>query len=244
MKKWIMLTAVALVVCLSTGTLFASHCASHGKEGCGATCAKAKSAKAGAAKAGAAKEATPARAREPRAWGSVKSIDVKGGKIVVAVRRRRQREATETTFKITDETKVLFGTEEKTLADLAEGKNVTITYKAAEEEGGEAVALTITIRLPRAFGTLKSVDADAGKIVVAVRTRRGEEPTDKTFLVDKDTTVRIGREEKTLADLAEGARVVISYKTPEKKDGDPTVVSIMVRGARRRRARTNTDVAR
>ena len=213
--------AVVLVVCFSADMLFAPRA----EEG--------SATKEKVAKERPREGARRAREAGPRAWGQVKSVDVDGGKIVVAVRRRGQREPAEVTYKITDETKVLFEREEKTLADLAAGKNVTISYKAAAEEGGEAVALTITMRMPRAFGTLKSVDAKGGKIVVTVRARRGQEATETTFLVDKDTTVRIGREEKTLADLAEGARVVISYKAPEKLDGDPTAASFMVRAARR-----------
>lgn len=227
MKKWMMALTVVLVVCLSADMLFAPE----GEEGA-------------PTRRRAREEGRRAREAGPRAMGQVKSVDVEGGKIVVAVRQRGQREATETTFKITKETKVLFEQEEKTLADLAAGKNVMISYKAAAEEGGEAVALTITMRMPRAFGTLKSVDADGGKIVVTMRARRGQEATETTFLVDKNTTVRIGREEKTLADLTEGAGVIISYKEAEKKDGNPTAVSIMVRAARARRARTNTDTAR
>jgi outer membrane lipoprotein-sorting protein len=85
----------------------------------------------------------------------------------------------------------------------------------------------------QASGELKSVDAAAGKIVVAVRAGRDAEPKETTFLVDKDTTIRINREKKALADLAVGKRVSVVFKEAAK-DGDPAtalLISVMERPA-------------
>ncbi len=85
------------------------------------------------------------------------------------------------------------------------------------------------------YGTIKSIDLDGGRLVVAVRTGRDTPAKEVTYLIDKETTVNIGRTKKTLADLAEGKRVSIFYKEAEKKDGTPTALLITVRGERRRR---------
>lgn len=233
MRKWILWTAVALVLCFSADVVFAG-----GETEEGAAKEKVRKEKA------RSKEGQARRERTPQAYGQVKSIDVEGGKIVVAVRKRGEKEPAQVTYKITDQTKVRISGEEKTLADLAEGKNIIVSYKAAGEEGGDAVALSITVRMPQAFGTVKSVDAAGGKIVVTVRQGRGGETTEKTFLVGDDTKVRIGGEDKTLADLAAGARVTIFFKAAAEKDGTPTATTISVRGARRRtteRTKKNTE---
>ena len=77
-----------------------------------------------------------------------------------------------------------------------------------------------------ANGQVKSVDVAGNKIVVSVRTGFGPDATskDQTFLVDKDTTVRINREVKTLADLKADMRVNITFKEVDK--GDPTALLI------------------
>ena len=86
----------------------------------------------------------------------------------------------------------------------------------------------------QAFGEVKSVDQDARKLVVAVRARRGEQAKEVTYLVDKDATIRIGREKKTLADIGEGKRVTIFFKEAEKEGELPKALLITVRGERRR----------
>ena len=74
----------------------------------------------------------------------------------------------------------------------------------------------------QAMGEIKSIDAAAGKLVVAVRESRDAEPKDVTYQVDKDATIRINREKKTLADLAVGKRVSIMYK-----EGEPPVALLI-----------------
>ena len=114
-------------------------------------------------------------------------------------------------------------------------KNVVVNYKDGED-GGDAIATLIMIRLPRVFGTIKSIDADKKKIVVTVRRRGEREGADQTFLIDDKTKISIGRggDEKTLADLAKGNTIIIEYNEPEKKDGDVTAVTIRVFQRRRR----------
>lgn len=81
----------------------------------------------------------------------------------------------------------------------------------------------------QANGQVKSVDAAGGKIVVAVRAGMGRDAAtkDTTFLVDKDTTIRINREKKTLADLKAEQRVSVTFKTVEG-GGEATAVLISV----------------
>lgn len=81
----------------------------------------------------------------------------------------------------------------------------------------------------QAMGQIKSVDVDGGKLVVSVRAARGEEPKDVTFLIDKETTVRSGQEQKTLKDLAAEARVTVFYKEAAKggEPGTALLISVM-----------------
>lgn len=79
-----------------------------------------------------------------------------------------------------------------------------------------------------ARGQIKSVDKD--KIVVAVRAGmdRNAEAKDTTYLIDKDTTIRVNGEKKTIADLAPDKFVTITFKMADKA-GDPgTAVLISV----------------
>ena len=82
---------------------------------------------------------------------------------------------------------------------------------------------------------IKSIDQDAGKLVVAVRTGRDQPAKEVTYLIDKDTTVRIGREKKTLADLGEGKGVTIFFKEAEKEGELPKALLITVRERRQPR---------
>ena len=175
------------------------------------------------------------RVAGPRSFGRVKSVDVDGGKIVVMTRKRGEKKPVEKTFVINAETKVKVGNEDKTLQDLGEGKNVTIMFKGGEE-GEDAVATLIMMRLPMAFGKIKSVDAAAKKMVITTRKRGKKETVEMTFLVDEDTKIRVGRDEKTLEDLAEGNNVTVEYK--EAKEGeDATAVNVRARTAQPRRKR-------
>ena len=70
------------------------------------------------------------------------------------------------------------------------------------------------------MGQIKSIDVAGGKIVIAVRANRDAEPTNVTYLINKDTTVRIAREKKTLADLTVDKNVNVVFKEAEK-EGDP-----------------------
>ncbi len=64
--------------------------------------------------------------------GTVKSIDTSKNQIVVAVREGKGKDAKDTTFKLAKEVKVTIGDEAKTLADVKEGANVTLTVKDDE----------------------------------------------------------------------------------------------------------------
>ena len=82
--------------------------------------------------------------RLPMAMGKVKSVDVDAKKVVVTT--ARGKETKEMTFATDDATKVYAGRDQKTLADVAAGSNVTVEYKEGKD-GGEATAVTIRIRV-------------------------------------------------------------------------------------------------
>ena len=71
----------------------------------------------------------------------------------------------------------------------------------------------------QAMGTIKSIDAAAGTLVVSVRANRNDEPKDTTFKVDKEAGILINREKKTLADLTVGANVTVVFKEGEPATG-------------------------
>ena len=83
-------------------------------------------------------------------------------------------------------------------------------------------------------GTIKSVDVDGGKLVLSVRTGRDTPAKDVTYLIDKETTVKIGRENKTLKDLEKGKMASVVYKEAEK-EGDPAQALLITVYERRRR---------
>lgn len=123
------------------------------------------------------------------------------------------------------------------------GAQITLKGGAQVKRGlmGPAVALLVCLAAgalyagyDQAMGQIKSIDVDGGRLVLSVRTGRDTPATDTTFLVDKDTTVKIGREKKTLKDLAEGNRCTVVYKEADKADGNATALLISVMGERRR----------
>ena len=84
-------------------------------------------------------------------------------------------------------------------------------------------------RMQGAMGTIKSIDVEGGKIVVAVTRMAGAETAkDVTFLVTKDTKIMIARQEKTLKDLAVGNRVEMGFRKAAEEGGTPTAVVIAV----------------
>jgi uncharacterized membrane protein YgcG len=74
----------------------------------------------------------------------------------------------------------------------------------------------------QARGAIKSIDAAAGTLVVAVRANRNDEPKDTTFKVDKEAGILINGEKKTLADLTVGANASITFK-----EGEPPVAVLI-----------------
>ncbi|HUW55693.1 MAG TPA: hypothetical protein VMZ92_03595 [Planctomycetota bacterium] len=79
----------------------------------------------------------------------------------------------------------------------------------------------------QAMGEIKSIDVDGGKLVIAVRAGRDAQPKDTTYAIDKETSVRIGREKKSLADLTVGKRASVVYKEAEG-DGLPKALLISI----------------
>jgi hypothetical protein len=86
----------------------------------------------------------------------------------------------------------------------------------------------------RAMGTIKSVDAEGGKVVVTVQAEGAEKGADMTFLVTKDTQITIVREAKTIKNLAAGSRVLVLYTKGTDAAGTLTATMIHVRPAARK----------
>ena len=78
------------------------------------------------------------------------------------------------------------------------------------------------------MGQIKLIDIAGGKLTVSVTQGRNADAKEVTYLIDKDTTVRVNREKKTLTDLAEGNRVMIFFQTTEKAGDLPKALMISV----------------
>jgi len=227
MRKWLVCVAVLLMVCFVVETF----------AGGGEGDAKPRKERRNKERAKEAQARRPQRG--PRAMGQVKSIDVDGGKVVVAMRKRGQKEPEEKTFVINAETEVRVGWEKKTLGDVKADANVMIRYKEAAE-GENPVVTMIMVRIPSTFGTVKSIDAEAKKIVVSVRARRrgdDAQAQEKTYVITDETKVFIGREEKTLADVAAEKRVMVQFKKGEDGAEIATMIRVMERRQRQPRNR-------
>ncbi|KPJ52521.1 MAG: hypothetical protein AMS16_06295 [Planctomycetes bacterium DG_58] len=81
----------------------------------------------------------------PWTAGAVRRINVRAGKIVVAVRKRGKREPIELTFAVDDATKIFIGADEKALGDLAPKDFVMVYHKRAEKPGDDPIAASIRL---------------------------------------------------------------------------------------------------
>ena len=87
----------------------------------------------------------------PGAFGKVVKLDQAAKTLTINGKMKREDDAKDLVFAITDETKVVIsagrGVEPKpaTLADVTEGKNVSVVFRAGED-GKNPTALTIRIR--------------------------------------------------------------------------------------------------
>ena len=78
------------------------------------------------------------------------------------------------------------------------------------------------------MGQIKLIDVAGGKLTVSVTQGRNAEAKEVTYLIDKDTTVRVNREKKALTDLAEGNRVMIFFQETDKAGDLPKALMISV----------------
>ena len=84
-----------------------------------------------------------------QAMGTIKMLDVDGGRITIAEMQfggDRNAPAKEVTYLIDKDTTVQINREKKELKDLAEGKMVTLFFKEADKAGDLPKALLITVR--------------------------------------------------------------------------------------------------
>ncbi len=87
-------------------------------------------------------------------------------------------------------------------------------------------------RLLRAWGTVKSVDADAKTLVIVGKTKSEDEPKEITFALADATKIVLPAGEGgrgragTLADVTPDCRVTVLYRAAA--DGAPTALSILL----------------
>jgi RNA polymerase sigma factor (sigma-70 family) len=153
--------------------------------------------------------------------GTVKSVDAAAGKITIATGGGREQPAGEMTYALAKDVEVAVGSafsrgsvfKEGKLADLAAGTAVTLTLAADKSTVESVLAEEPTLR-----GILQGVDAAKGTLTVTLPERaRDQAPQEKTIPVAKDAEVviddgrggRFSLKEAQLADLGEGALVIL-----------------------------------
>ena len=78
------------------------------------------------------------------------------------------------------------------------------------------------------MGQIKLIDIAGGKLTVSVTQGRNADAKEVTYLIDKDTTVRVNREKKALTDLSEGNRVMVFFQTTDKAGDLPKALMVSV----------------
>jgi len=135
---------------------------------------------------------------EQTATGTVKSIDAKQNQFVLTVKDHDQ------TFQISDSAKIRIGDKDAKFADLNKGDKVTITYRM------EARAVR-TAKGMHSRGEIKGLALN--KSLLILKDAQGKE---HTFMLDKDSKVRLALKDAKLDDLKLGDMVVIGWE----KKGD------------------------
>lgn len=164
--------------------------------------------------------------------GVISKVDLEKNELILEGKGKARGHAY--TFTLNKDTRVLFGSEQFTVADLAVNCKVMITF---DERNNINVALIIKVAGPKPeakippgaeapAATVKLIALSEREIVVAVPSGQGGE-SEKTYVVPKDAKITRDDMPIRLEDIKEGDRVVVDAETHDGKD---TVRSIRIGG--------------
>jgi hypothetical protein len=165
--------------------------------------------------------AGPGYAAEMR--GIVSKVDLEKNELILEGKGKARGHAY--TFNLNKDTRVLFGSEQFTVADLAVNRKVVITF---DERNTNNVALIIKVAGPKPeaktpagaeapAATVKLIALSEREIVVAAPFSQGGE-SEKTYVVPKDAKITRNDMPIQLEDIKEGDRVVVDAETHDGKD--------------------------
>jgi len=135
---------------------------------------------------------------EQSATGTVKSVSEKDNQFVLTVNNKDQ------TFQISASAKIRVGDKDAKLADLKPGDKATVTYRM-QARGVRCV------KGMHARGEIKGIAHDRSLLIL--KDAQGKE---HTFMLDKESKVRLADKDGKIADLKLGDEVVIGWE----KNGD------------------------
>jgi len=131
---------------------------------------------------------------EQTATGTVKSVSEKQHVFVLTIKDKDQ------TFRVSDSAKIRIGDKDAKFADLKQGDKVTVTYRMQARAIRSAKGTHMR-------GQLKGLALD--KSLVILKDANGKE---HTFMLDKETKVRLADKDAKTADLKLGDEVVIGWE--------------------------------
>lgn len=163
--------------------------------------------------------------------GVISKVDLEKNELILEGKGKARGHAY--TFNLNKDTRVLFGSEQFTVADLAVNRKVVITF----DERNNNVALIIKVAGPKpesktpagaeaSPATVKLIALSVREIVVAAPSSQGGE-SEKTYVVPKNAKITRNDMPIQLEDIKEGDRVVVDA---EIHDGKDIVRSIRIGG--------------
>lgn len=131
--------------------------------------------------------------------GSVEAINLAAGEITV-----QSHETATISLKVTDDTRIRIGENTGSLADVSIGDQVTVRF-ASET----MVAAEVRVQVEaKAEGTIKSVDAAAGQVVITL-----SNGATLALALTSTTVIEVNDQKVTAADLSVGASVEVKYNS-------------------------------
>jgi hypothetical protein len=155
--------------------------------------------------------------------GVISKVDLEKNELILEGKGKARGHAY--TFNLSKDTRVQFGSEQFTVADLAVNRKVVITF---DERNTNHVALIIKVAGPKPeaktpagaeapAATVKLIALSEREIVVAAPSSQGGE-SEKTYVVPKDAKITRDDMPIQLEDIKEGDRVVVDAETHDGKD--------------------------
>lgn len=148
----------------------------------------------------------------PTAAGTVKAVDAAANTITLQGSKSKKGDTPEQSFSVGKDAKITVDGQAKALADIKAGAQA---YLVLSDDKKAATA--INVNGGSLSGTVKSVDAAAGKVSLEGRkSKKGEAGPDVELAVARDAKVIIDGEAKSLGDIKAGAVAHFVLATDKK----------------------------